>query len=66
MAITSAHKTKQVVLHQPQTKPKATASAKFWQTNSGNNICQSKQNKTCPNKIAGQSNTVTPFGVGND
>ena len=30
-------------------------------------ITSANQNKqTCPNKIAGQSNTVTPFGVGND
>ena len=44
----------------------AITSAKFWQTISGNNICQSKQNKYVLTKIAGLSNTVTPFGVGND
>ena len=51
MAITSAHKTKQVVLHQPQIKPMAITPAKFWQTNSVNNICQSKQNKHVLTKL---------------
>ena len=51
MAITSAHKTKQVVLHQPQIKPRAITPVKFWQTNSVNNICQSKQNKHVLTKL---------------
>ena len=34
-------------------------------TNIGNNICTKSLNKSVQNKIAGQSNTVTPLGAGN-
>ena len=44
MAITSAHKTKQVVLHQPQTKPMAITSAKFGKQIVA--ITSANQNKT--------------------